>query len=636
MADPEDRSVFRTEGLTEAERDDLIRARAWLNLNQPPKLTPGEAAGLTPQQVDERNAWLRDQWLEYRKAFGMSPTPPYQASDSAIVGVLVLPDGRRVRIQSRKDPGPDVRSILGSQTMLRRLDDGRMVSTTSTWGPPTGPGSGVSGNLVHIEPWTAAVMNRLEVKDAVLWIELPMCKMCNYNPEVVDAEDAIPNFARMLPPNSRVTLVNPEYAETIFSVHGPRGPGYDLRRIDYESKSPAGPRLSTEALRQARYRARTRRGSAGFIDLGAPFSIGKSPGSLLTPGRLAAMRRAAPHVGDAAAGVGVSLIMAYIAASIEAAANEQRFRDTFDAARPRINQDLAGRTDEIMRLLASGQRAYANVQMLDTYEEFVIPDVRDPQLTQTPSWFEYGGTTVSSQPRDGDVDLGPERVSLGQYRNTTTHTFSFELKIPPEVVAAYMELAEGIKWLDVAVEDPFLDRDEVLFLSLRKQELEKLSQELFSPPTNLPLPSGMPPLPRPPVPKPGPAAKAPGGTLPPGASGSAPGANGAGSPGGPRAKQRVGTPPGGGPSQGGGGVAPNPEMERVLSVLTPYKPGAPGMSESDIGKAYQVRYHDYAPPSLASILEDLNRQGKITLYEDHGVQKGGGKLLGSRKRAWKN
>jgi hypothetical protein len=478
MAEPEESSIFRTEGLTAAERDELIRARAWFNLNAPPTLTPGEAAGLTPQQVAERNALLRIRWLEHRGGLGMSPMPPYQASDSAIVGVLVLPDGSRVRIQSRYDPGPDVRNLLGSQTTLRQLDNGQVVSTTSTFWTPRGPGSGVTGNLVHIEPWSAVVMNRLDAPNAVLLLELPLCELCNFRPRYPDLPDnGVPNFSRMLPPNSRVTVVNPEYAETYISLHGPRGPGYDLRRIVYEARfrPPAGPRPSTEAVQQAIYRSRMRARSGGFIDLGALFSVGKSPESFLAPGRLASMRRAMPHVGGAAAGVAGGLVQAWILASL----NERAMRKEFESKREAMNHDVLRQTDQIMALLASGQRAYANVEMVESNMTTANPTPQPGQLNwiQSPSAFEYVGTSISSQSHEGDHS--DREYGYGWSREKVRHTMAFELKVHPDVVAAYRELAEAIKWADVAVEDPYLDRDEVLFLSLGKQELEKMGQELF-------------------------------------------------------------------------------------------------------------------------------------------------------------
>jgi hypothetical protein len=576
---PSDESVFRTAGLTAEERSELNRARAWFNLREPPTLTPGQIAAerLTPQEVAQRNEQLRLDWLEHRDNLGMPARPPYQGSDTAIVGILVLPDGRRIPIQSRNDPGPAARAILGSQTWTWKkfTPKGEMhvTSVTQTWGVPMGPTSGVTGNIVHIEPWAAAIMDRTGERNAVLLIELPNCPMCA-------------NMNQMLPQNSRITVVAPEEAVTFFSSHGGRGAPYQQRQITYRSPP------STEATRQALYRSRLRRSSGGSIDLGRPFSIGRSPNSALAPGRLAGLRASAPALKGMGAGIAGGVAIAFILGYL----NSQELQKKFAEFQPLIDRDVASQSDKVMKLLAAGKRAYAVTEILESWQDLNMGP--GAGWSPTVSRFQYSRTTIEEQPRDDETPRKDE-YGIGSITMSKTIRFSRDLKAPNDLVDAHRELNEGLEWLDAAIEDPFLDANEMLFLSQHKMRLEGWARQLFGPPQVLP------PLPAPPPGKPGAQAGGPGDPAGAGRAGGGPGGVGA------RLAQ----------AGGGGNAGLSSDALRILALLPSVSSKQPGMTNMDIARAYQARHKDYLP-NVEGPLGELERARKIRV--DRPLDVGGG------------
>jgi hypothetical protein len=596
---PSDESVFRTSGLTAEERSELNQARAWFNLRQPPTLTQGQIANgrLTNEQAAAQNALLRADWQRHRQDLGMSPAPPYQGSDTAIVGILVLPDGTRIPIQSRNDPGPATRAILGSQTVVDV--NGRPTLVTQTWGAPKGPGNGVTGNIVHIEPWAAAILNKTGETNAVLLIELPNCDMCS-------------NMHDMLPPNSRITVVSPEEAVTFFSAHGGRWSTYQQRRIDYVSPQ------SREAIRQALYRSRLRGSSGGFIDLGRPFSIGRSRTSALSPSRLAGLRAGAPTAAGYGAGIAGGIAIGYILASLNSAELQKKYGE----AQPLVHRDIASQSDKVMSLMAAGKRPYAVMQFQETYQDLHMGP--GAGWSPTVSSYQYVKTTIEEQPRD-ETTPGKREYGIGSITHFSTVRISNELKAPADLVDAYRELREGLSWLETAVEDPFLSPDETLLLSQHKMRLEGWSQQLFGPPLSLP---PVPPQPAGGIPRPASPPGSTGNTAqdPSGGNGSGAGAAGA------RAVQ-----PG-----GGGPTSLSRDAIRVLSLLPQYRPGVPGMTNREIIVAYQQRYKDYLP-SADGPLQELNRAGKVKIEKPLDIGNGvkvedfsrGPTAAQTQQRAWK-
>ena len=132
------------------------------------------------------NAGMRDHGLTVveqeqlrhcREDFRLPPVP--NSSQTAIVGVLLIPGERPIGIKSGQHGGP--------------------CGGTHRGGIPRGPGSGNNRfTLVHVEGHVAAVMHQRKIAWASLLIEMEPCGACD------------PAIPRMLPPGSRLEVVSPK------------------------------------------------------------------------------------------------------------------------------------------------------------------------------------------------------------------------------------------------------------------------------------------------------------------------------------------------------------------------------------------------------------------------------------------
>lgn len=118
----------------------------------------------------------REQLRHCREYFALPPVPT--ESESAIVGILLIPGERPLQLKSGQHGGP--------------------CGGTHRGGIPRGPGSGSSRfTLTHIEGHATAIMHQRQIRRASLIIELEPCGACD------------PNLPRMLPPGSRLEIVSP-------------------------------------------------------------------------------------------------------------------------------------------------------------------------------------------------------------------------------------------------------------------------------------------------------------------------------------------------------------------------------------------------------------------------------------------
>lgn len=130
--------------------------------------------GLTAEEKEKLQHW--------RQYFNLPEGP--MPSRSAIVGVLMLATGEEIPLHSGRSGGP--------------------WGGTHRGGIPRGPGSGANRyTLGHIEGHAAAIMHARQISSALLLIEKRPCGACD------------PNLMQMLPPGSRLDVVDP-HSTTIF------------------------------------------------------------------------------------------------------------------------------------------------------------------------------------------------------------------------------------------------------------------------------------------------------------------------------------------------------------------------------------------------------------------------------------
>ncbi|WP_394365010.1 DddA-like double-stranded DNA deaminase toxin [Paraburkholderia kirstenboschensis] len=130
----------------------------------------------------------REQLRHCREFFALPPTR--SSTDTAIVGILLIPGEKPLYLKSGRHGGP--------------------CGGTHRGGIPRSAGSGNNRySLTHVEGHAASVLHNRRIARAMLLIEMEPCGACD------------PNIPRMLPEGARLEVVSPNETTYYWSCQLP-------------------------------------------------------------------------------------------------------------------------------------------------------------------------------------------------------------------------------------------------------------------------------------------------------------------------------------------------------------------------------------------------------------------------------